>query len=265
MPLSFVTASVVGRRREGGGDLLGEAAVGGRRRRPLVGHQGDLVLGAAGDVVLLRHLLRRLAHRHPGRVLGDRRGDRRQIGGPELAQDPHPLGHALRLVELHEDPRRLLRELDGDVRQRLGAPGEDDAHLAGEDGLGTEGDGAVRGGAGEVDGRPRDVHGERGAEDHLPPEVGGVEGGDDAAEDRHLDDRGVDPRPGHQLGRGGARQVDDVHVLEVRPRLDERRPAAVDDRHPAARPADLAARRRLGLRLAARASPHRVGALGDLL
>ena len=120
--------------------------------------------------------------------------------------------------------------------------------------LGAEGDGARRGGAGEVHRHARDAHRQRGAEDHLAARGSArSSAGTTTPKTERSISLGIDRRARHQLRGGDAREVDHVHVAEVGARLDERRAAAVDDGHAAVRPAQLAAARRPG-RPAGRAS-----------
>ncbi len=258
--------SIIAGRRERRRDLRRQAAVRGGGGGPLVREEGDLVLGAAGDVVFLRHLLRRFAHAHAGRVLGDGRRDGRQVRRAQLAEGSNLLGERLGAARLDERARRLARELDRHVGQRLGTAGEHHVGLAAEDGAGPEGHGAGRRGARQAHRHPGDAHRQRGAKDHFPAEVRSMQRRYRHAEDGQADLLWIDGGASDQLRRRHAREIDDVHIREVGARLDERRPAAVDDRHPSMWALEVTALRGLDLdRLAAVARPDGVGALGDLL
>ena len=105
---------------------------------------------------------------------------------------------------------------------------------------------------------------QRAAEDHLAPEVGAVERRQHGAVDGEVDLLLGEAAARHQLGRGDAGEVDDVHVAEGGAGLDERRAAAVDDGDAPARPAQLAAADDLGRPAVVAAREDGVGALADL-
>ena len=230
--------------------------------------QGDLVLRAAGDVVLLGHLLARLAHRHAGRMFGDRRRDGGKVARPEAAEPLQPLAQRARLRERHELRRRALRKSERHVRQRLRAAGEHDLGLAAQDRLRAAGDGPIGGGAGEVHRGPGNRRRQRGAKDDLASEVRRMERRDDDTEDAQVDLGRVDRRPGDDLGGRDPRQIDDVELLQVAAGARERSATGIDDRHSPGRTPQLLARdakhARRHPRRCGPPRPDRVGALPHL-
>ena len=62
-----------------------------------------------------------------------------------------------------------------------------------------------------------------------------MERGNHDAKHRKADLITVETTSRHQLGGRGTGEGDDVEVPEIAPRPGERRAAAIDDRHPAAR------------------------------
>ena len=79
------------------------SASGPARQRVAVAREGQLVLLAARDTVLARHLLRRLSHGEARRGLGDRRYLGREVPRSDRAEGPQPSPQRAR-------PRRCLQE-----------------------------------------------------------------------------------------------------------------------------------------------------------
>src|SRR5256885_16649361 len=94
---------------EPGHDLPRDAPVVGSPGRELVTAECPAILCRARDVVLLGHLLRRLAHRLPGGRLGDGGGHGDQVARPDPTQRAEPGAERLRLARLAQDAGQPAR------------------------------------------------------------------------------------------------------------------------------------------------------------
>src|SRR6267142_1935339 len=95
-----------------------------RRRRVLVAGERELVLLAAADLPLLRHLLAVLAHRHSGARLADAGMRRRDVPGAQLADGAQLVAPAL--AARHREDRALQVAAVGErhVARAVGAAGD---------------------------------------------------------------------------------------------------------------------------------------------
>ena len=176
MPLSRVDRLVVARRREGtarsppssGRPRWPRRPAGGRaaRSRPAPGARCRSPWPSSPPT---RPCVRPVVYSAIAGATGAR------SAGRSLPKAPSFCGRVLARLASMKVCAALRENWMGTLDSDSAPPAEDHVRLAGEDRAGAEGDGARRGGAGEVHRHPRDAHRQRGAEDHLAPEVRGVQ------------------------------------------------------------------------------------------
>ena len=143
-----------------------------------------------------------------------------------LSVDPEILG----LLGRHQGLRERSRGKDRRVGERLGTAC--DGHVDGtqRNGVGGVGYGLGGGGARPGHGVGGDAGREPGSEHHLPCNHRRQGGRDDLPEDQRIDHLGVEVRPLDQLRHHLHRQIQGGEVVELGPRLEERRPQSCHDR-----------------------------------
>src|SRR5207248_597065 len=100
---------------------VGEEAREPRSRRVLVARERELVLLAASDVPLLRHLLAVLAHREPGARLADAGMRRREVPGSQVAEGAQLVRPSLAAGEGEYGALEVAAVRQGDVARAVGA------------------------------------------------------------------------------------------------------------------------------------------------
>src|SRR5437867_316166 len=207
-----------------GADLSSEPAIVPACRRALVAPKGPRVLLLARDGVDRGHALGGLAHGQTGRGLADARGDRSDVGRPDVGEAPGFIGQALGLRGGDQRACEAWGERERDVGERLAPAGDDDVGVTACNVVGGARDRDARGRARQPDGERGDASGHREREDQLACEVVVRDRPRDVAEDDLVDLTRIDLGASERLRGGRSCEVEDVELGEGGSRLHERRP-----------------------------------------
>ena len=215
-PVVALDDPLVGGGQVDGGDLGREPPVLRPRRGQPVGPERPPVLRLASDPVLLRHPFRRLTHRLAGRGLGDPGPDGEKVPRPDPGEGREAVPEGPGLRGRDEAARQPVGNRDGNVRERLGASGHDDARLPHADEVGAVCDRLVRGCTGPGD-RVRGDRLRQDAEPHLARDVRGVRIVHDGPENELIDSLARQLRAGQRLAHRELTEIDRSEMPEFAP------------------------------------------------
>ncbi len=216
------------RRHDDGHHFVLEPPALRRRRGALMALQREAVLRLAADGILLRHLLRRLAHGQAGRRLRDCRRIRREVFDLDALECAELSAHRFLFARRDQRLGEFFREEDRYVRQRFRAAGDDGVGVAARDHVRSGGDGLIRRRAGLADGVARDPARQPRAEDDFAGDVWRLDRRDDVAEDDFLHLGGIDAGALHELRHDELAEVERGEMCVMRSRFREGRSEAAD-------------------------------------
>src|SRR5688572_8274842 len=197
-------------RQKNGGNLLRQYCPCGRGF--LVTSQSEFVLRFPADLVFLRHLFCRFSHGEAGGRLSNRRQFGKQVSHAKSFERSELLAHAFCAAGLKEHGAKSPAKEHRNIRNRLGAPGEDTFRVTDEYFFGRACNRGIARGASADDRVSRRRRRNTDREGNLSRDVGFLHRGDCDSEDYLVNVLCAHFRPVEEFGRG---QFSEIYRIEI--------------------------------------------------